>query len=248
MTAFIGSGRIYIAPYDAAAPFDSRPFREVGNVSAFTYNFTENRQELRDYRDPAGGIDASQSRIETVTAQMDLRHFTPENLALALWGDTNALAATAITGEAHVCNLGKFMPTARLINTSVAPVLKKGVTTIDTDDYIVSQFGITWNASATTVGLVDGDDITIDYTPQAGADVQALINAAPNVSIMFAGINTVNDKATTSRLYKCKVGVAADVARIGDDFGTLQLTVSVEKDDTIVGAGLSKFLQMQEVS
>lgn len=248
MTAFIGSGTIYVAPYDAATPFGNREFRPVGNVSAFTYNFTENRQDLRDYRDPAGGIDASSSRIETVTAQMDMRHFTPENLALALWGNTNALAATAITEEEHVCNLGKFMPTNRLINTAVAPVLRVGVTTIDTDDYTVSEGGITWAASATTVGLTDGATIEIDYTPQAGADVQALINAAPNVSIMFVGVNTVNNKANSTRLYKCKVGVASDVSRIGDDFGTLQLTVAVEKDETIVGLGLSKFMQAQEAS
>ncbi len=248
MSAFIGSGRVYIAPYDAETPFGDRAFREVGNVSAFTYNFTETRSELRDYRDPAGGIDASTSRIETVTAQMDLRHFTPENLALALWGETNALAATEITEEEHVCNHGAFMPTNRLINTSVAPVLRVGVTVIDTDDYTVSEGGITWVASPGTSGLTDGATIEIDYTPQAGADVQALINAAPNVSIMFVGVNTVNDQANSTRLYKCKVGVAADVSRIGDDFGTLQLTVAVEKEDSIVGAGLSKFMQVQEAS
>lgn len=246
MTAFIGSGKVKIAPYNAAVPFGSRDFRDVGNTSAFTFNFTETRSELRDYRDPAGGIDASTSRIETVTATLDLRHFTAENLALALWGDTSVLAATPITEEDHVAHLGGFVPTNRLINTSVAPVVRVGATVVDTDDYVVSEHGIDIVATPTTSGLTDGAAIEIDYTPQAGASVQALLNAAPNVSVFFAGINTVNGKAASTRLFKCKVGVAADVGQIGDDFGTLQLTLTVEKDTTITGAGLSQFLQMQE--
>ena len=248
MSAFIGAGKVKIAPYNAAVPFGSREFRDVGNTSAFTFNFTETRQELRDYRDPAGGIDASTARIETVTAVLDLRHFTAKNLALALWGDDSALAATPIVDEAHVAHLGGFVPTDRLINTTVAPVVRVGATTVDTDDYIVSEHGIEIVAAPVTVGLVEDAAIEIDYTPQAGNSVQALLNAAPNVSVFFAGINTVTGKPASTRLFKCKVGVAADVGQIGDDFGTLQLTLTVEKDTTIVGAGLSQFLQMQEAS
>lgn len=245
---FIGAGKIKIAPYDAAVPFGSREFRDVGNTSAFTFNFTETRQELRDYRDPAGGIDASTSRIETVTATLDLRHFSAENLALALWGDSAALPTTAITGEEHVAHLGGFVPTDRLIDTTVAPVVKKGATVVNAADYVVSEHGIELKETVATSGLVNGDEITIDYTPQGGASVQALISAAPNVSVFFAGINTVTGKPAATRLYKCKLGVAADVAQIGDDFGTLQVTLTVEKDATIVGAGLSQFLSMQEAS
>lgn len=248
MEAFIGSGRIKIAPYASGASFGLRKYFDVGNTSAFQYAFTENRIELIDYRSPAGGVDASRARIDSVTGTLDLRHYTPQNLAMALWGNTNALSASAITDEAHKAHLGSFFPTARLINMSVAPVLKKGIATINTDDYVVSEGGIAFKSVVATSGLLDGDDITVDYTPQAGADIQTLITSAPNVSLFFEGINTVNSKAATVRMYKCKLGVPANVPMIGDDFGTLQVTLTVEKDETVVGAGLSQFFVMQQAS
>lgn len=246
MSAFIGSGRVRIAPYDAAVPFGSRIFGDLGNTSAFTFNFSENRQELRDYRDPAGGVDASAARIEAVNGSMDARHFTAANLAMAVWGNTNVLGATPITGESHKARFGKFVPTNRLINTSVPPVVTAGADTVLATDYVVSAAGITFIATPTTVGLTDGEDITIAYTPVASNDVQALLNAAPNVSIFFDGVNTVDNKRTTGRWYKCKLGVASDLPFIGDDFGTLPITFTVEKDETIVGAGKSQFFEIQQ--
>lgn len=246
MSAFIGSGKIKIAPYGSGASFGARSFADVGNTSAFQYAFTENRQELRDYRDPAGGIDASVARVESVTGSMDLRHYTPDNLALALWGETSVLAATPITGESHVAHFGKFFPTNRLINLTVAPVVTVGADVIPTTDYVVSLGGITFNSTVVSEDVEDGDTVTVAYTPLAGADVEALINAAPNVSVFFEGINTVTDKAASVRMYKCKLGVAASVPLIGDDFGTLQLTFTVEKDTTVVGSGLSQFFKMEQ--
>lgn len=248
MSAFIGSGKIKLAAYGSGASFGVREFRDVGNASAFQFSFSENKQELRDYRDPAGGTDASVSRIESVTGQMDLRHFTAENMAEVVWGDASALTATAITGEASKFHAGGFVPTARLIDTTVAPVLKKGATTIDTDDYTVSAGGITFASSITTVGVTDGDAITIDYTPLAGYDVQALINAAPSVSIFFEGVNNVTGKYASARMYKCKLGVAQNIGLIGDDFGTLQVSFTVEKDETVAGTGTSKFFALQQAS
>lgn len=248
MSAFIGSGRISAAPYDAAVPFGSRVFGGLGNTSAFAFNFAETRQELRDYQDPAGGVDASSSRIESVSGTMDARHFTPENLAMALWGTTAVLGTTAITGEAHKARYGKFVPTARIINTGTPPVVKVGSDTVSTSDYTVSASGITFVDAPATVGLTDGADITIDYTPVASSDVQALVGSAPNVSIFFDGVNSVNGKKTTGRFYKCKLGVAANVPLIGDDFGTLQITFTVEKDETIVGAGKSQFFELQQAA
>ncbi len=248
MSAFVGSGKIKVAPFDSGDSFGARAYVDVGNTSAFQFSFSENKQELRDYRDPSGGVDASVSRIESVTGSMDLRHFTADNLAMALWGTTSVLAATAITDEAHVCFLGKFVPTDRLIDTTVAPVVKKGAATVDTGDYTVTAGGITFADTVTTSGLVDEDDITISYTPLAGNDIQSLINSAPNVSVFFEGINAVTGKYASVRMYKCKLGVAANIGLIGDDFGTLQVSFTVEKDETVTGTGTSKYFALQQAS
>lgn len=244
--SFIGTGKIKIAPYASGASFAARNFVDVGNASDFSFSFSETKKELLDYQDPAGGTAATVTRIDKVEGKMDLRVFGLSNLALALWGaSTAALGVAAITGEAHVIHAGSFVPTNRIINTAVAPVVKKGATVIDTDDYIVSPGGITIASTITTATVVDGDAITIDYTPKASGDVQSLINTAPLVSIFFEGINGVDGKAATHRIYNAKLGVAQNVTVISEDFATLSITFTVNKDTTVTGAGISQFIKSE---
>lgn len=247
MSGFIGSGKIKIADYDSGASFAARNFRDVGNASVFSYSFSEDKKELRDYQDPAGGTADSVTRIDVVSGQIDFRNFSPENLALALWGTTSVLGVTPITGEAHVIKAGLFIPTNRLINTTVAPVVTaNGSTTVDTADYVVTAGGITIADTITTATVSEDDPITIGYTPVASSDVQAIINSAPNVSIFLEGINAVTGKYATVRAYKAKLGVAQNVSAIGDDFGTLTVAFTITKDSTVTGAGISQFLKLEQ--
>jgi hypothetical protein len=110
----------------------------------FQFSFSKRKRSCPTYASPAGGIDASVKRISDVTGSIDLRHFSADNLALALWGTTAVLSATPIVAEAgyKIVPL-MFIPTKRLINTSVAPVVKKGATTVLAADYTVSAGGIT---------------------------------------------------------------------------------------------------------
>jgi hypothetical protein len=96
--------------------------------------------------------------------------------------------------------------------------------------------------------VVSGDAITIDYTPQAGADVQSLLSSAPDVSIHVEGINEVDGKYSVFKGFKCKLGVAQNVGLIGEDFGTLTLSFSVQKDETIVTAGKSQYFELQQAT
>lgn len=243
--SFIGTGKIKIAQYSSGATFGARNFIDVGNASVFEYSFSETRKELLDYQDPAGGLAASVVRLDKVEGKMDLRVFSATNLALALWGTTSVPGITAITAEAHVINGGAFIPTERLINTSVPPVVKKGGTTVATADYVVSPGGITIAATISTAGVTNGDAITIDYTPEASSAIQTLISTAPLVSIFFEGTNGVDGKHATNRIYKAKLGVAQNVSYISEDFNTLSVTFSIEKDTTVTGGGISQFLKLE---
>lgn len=247
--AFIGTGKISIAAYSSGSSFGARKFVNVGNASVLEFSFSEEKKELKDYQDPAGGTAATVTKIDKVEGKMDLRQFTAANLALALWGTTAALGTTAIVAESGFkAYAGTVIAPARLINTTVAPVLKKGGTTLNTADYVVSAGGITFASTFVTAGLVDGDAITIDYTPLAGYDVQTLVSTAPLVSIFFDGVNLVDGKVATAKIFKGKLGVASNIGLIGDDFGTMALTFSVDKDTTVTGAGLSQFLKMESQS
>lgn len=233
--AFFPNGKVRFALYSSGSSFEARTFYDVENVSSCSVSFEEEEKSLLDYRSGTGGVDASIKRVTGANGTMDLRHFTPENLATIFWGTTATLAATAIVGEAggKVGAVGKFTPTKRLINTSVAPVVKKGATTVLAADYTVSPGGITWK-TITTGGVAISDAITIDYTPLAGASVEALISSAPDVSIHIEGINQVDGKYWNVRIYKAKLGVASNVPFIADDFAAAGVSFTAQKDETVL--------------
>lgn len=244
--SFIGSGIVEIAPYDAAIDFYSREFRDIGNCSAFSYAFAETERNLTNFRSPAGGTYASAPRIDSVTGSISIRNFNPDNLALALRGTATATGATAIEDEAHVLHAGRFVPTRRLIDITVAPVVQKGATVIATADYVVSEHGITFASTITTATVADGDAITISYTPKATINVQALLSGAPLVSIFLRGFDAVSSEAHSMAAFLATLGAPANVEKIGEDFGTLDLPFTLQEDVTITGAGLSKYFFLQQ--
>lgn len=242
----VGSGRVFAAPYAAATPFNHRDFRFLGNVSAMKYTYSEKSTEIPDMTSEAGGTADSYSRIDKVTIEMDLREFTPQNIAMALFGEATAQTASAITEEAGKVRAGNFTPTARIIDTTESVTIKKGATTLNTADYVIRRGGIEWASTFATSGLVDGDSVTIDYTPVASHDVETLVNTSPEVSIFFDGYNRNTGKPRTARLYRVKLTVAKELANIGEDLGTLQITGAVLSDDTITGVGLSRWMALEE--
>lgn len=249
MSAFQGRGAIKIADFSSGATFGARTFRDIGNADVFKFSFAEEKKEQLDYQDPAGGTAASVAKISSANGDIQMLDFKADNFALALWGTSAAANATAIVAEAigTIVPL-RFIPTARIINTAVAPVVKKGATVILAADYVVSAGGITISAAITTGTVLSGDAITIDYTPLAGSNIQALVGSAPNVSIFFEGINIVTGKYATVRIHKAKLGVASGVDLLGEDFGNLPISFTMEKDTTIVTAGLSKFFAMEQAT
>lgn len=244
--AFLPNAKIRLAAYSDAATFEARKFIDLENSSAFSIAFSEEEKKLLDYRSGSGGVDASVKRISDMTGQMDLRHYTVDNLAKVLWGTTTAIAATPVTDEAgYKINTGKFVPTKKIIDTAQPVTVKKGATTVLTADYTVSPGGILISGTITTGGVANGDSITISYTPKAGADVQSLLSSAPSVSLHVEGINQVDGKYFVGKLWKVKLGVAQNVGFVADDFATLSVSFTVEKDETVVTAGQSQYAELQ---
>lgn len=246
-SAYAGVGKISVALYSDAATFKGRQFRPVENSSAFEFSFTQEEKSLPDYTNASGGTDASFKRITGGSGKMDLRRIGIENLALALFGTSSTGNTTAIVGESGFKIVpGKFLPTDRLINTAIAPVVKKGATVIDTDDYTVSAGGITISSTITTAGVVSGDSVTIDYTPVSSGIVEALLTTSPEVSIAFDGINSVNGKALSVKIFKAQLGALSSLQLISDDFSTLSLPFTLVKDSSITGAGESQYVQIEQ--
>ena len=49
-------------------------------------------------------------------------------------------------------------------------------------------------------------------------------------------------------MHKVKLGVAQNVSMISEDFNTLSLTFTVDKDTTVTDSGLSQFIKIEALS
>ena len=83
-------------------------------------------------------------------------------------------------------------------------------------------------------------------TLASGTDtIQALVNAAKEYDVVFNGLNEARSgKAVTFHGFRWKMGPAATIDLIGNDFGKLDLTGKLLADQTITTAGLSKYFVM----
>ena len=91
--AYMGKGIIKLTPEGGGTA------RDVGNVSALSFNISENIIKLPNYRTPGGGTYASVNRIESVQFTATLHDLSPENLAMVLFG-TATVDGTKATIEA----------------------------------------------------------------------------------------------------------------------------------------------------
>ena len=118
--SYIGVGKVHMRVKDSAAALV-----HVGNCSALNFAIEEETKELKDFTAAGGGTYNEVRRVSGVTCSMSLHDLSADNLAKAVFGDANAIAAGTVTdeslGEAYA---GGIHPTAYPIDTAVAPVVE----------------------------------------------------------------------------------------------------------------------------
>jgi len=248
MAGFIGKGRILMGVFDAVA--SNRKFFPVGNAEELKLGVSTEEKTLKNYLDCSGGDLETLVRVDKVTVSMTLTDFTSMNLEAATYGLSSDVTAGTVTDEAIKGYKGYFSPTAKIINTSVAPVVKKGATVLAAGtDYRVSHAGI--EIIKTTTEVLDGDDLTVSYTSMGGTVLEALISSGKEVSIIFEGFNQAASNGCSkgvAKLYRLKLSPLKDLSFIGDDFQKLELEGQLLPDTSIDGAGLSKFFSWTQAA
>ena len=208
--SYLGKGTIYVEERDSGNGLIS-----IGNCSNLDFAFNEDKKEQKDYEEAGGAVIDSVSRIDSVVASITALSLDADNIALALRGLVNVVAAGAVTGESH---------------TSVQL------------GYTVKNTGLLILAGGT---ITSGTDITVDYTKLASSEVEALSAAGKEYTIVFDGLNEADSgKPVALECHRCKFNPTQALALISDDFGSLPLSFDVLKDDLITGTGLSKFMKL----
>jgi len=87
--AYMGKGVITLTPEAGGTA------RDIGNVSALSFNINENIIKLPNYRTAGGGTYAQVNRVESVEFTATLHDLSPENLAMVLFGTTTTVTTVA---------------------------------------------------------------------------------------------------------------------------------------------------------
>lgn len=125
-----------------------------------------------------------------------------------------------------------------------------GATTLEKDThYAVGRSGVTMLAGAAALLTSDkGVALTIGYTRNASYLIQTLVDSGTEYEVIFDGLNE-NDSGNpvVVKDYRVKFSPTSGLDLIGDDFGALELSFTVLKDESISGTGISQFSAVQMV-
>jgi hypothetical protein len=137
--SYIGVGKVHMRVKDSAAALV-----HVGNCSALNFAIEEETKELKDFTQAGGGTYNEVRRVSGVTCAMSLHDISPDNLAKAIFGDVNAIAAGSVSNE----NVGAVY--AGGISVTDYPIDTASTVTVKHAEYAAS-------ARANSTAYAEGD-------------------------------------------------------------------------------------------
>jgi len=236
--SYIGKGKVFLANRQ-----DGK-LRFVGNSDKVELSFTEETKELKDFTQAGGGVANSVSRIDKVEVGLNLFDYSPENLALAVFGQSTIINAGNVKGERHTVFKGHL---ARLQHSHISRLFVKneidGTLYQESNDYEVLNSGIMILEKGK---IEDNTAVTIDYDYGASDIIQALVNSGDEYRFVFDGLNEAQSgKKVVLEIYRVKFTPAASLSFVGDDFGNIEITGTALSDNTKTGSGISRYFKVE---
>jgi hypothetical protein len=248
---YIGSGKVYIRD----ASLSNGPNYYIGEVSELKLSIDEEVKTLASHTDSGGGTHAEVRRIDSVTASMTLHDLNADNIALATKGVRTSVDAGTVTDETVTAFSGALIRLANPAASSVVVTSNDGtITYTEGDDYEVRGEGLFILDSGAISSAVEalaipdnGLPLLVSYSHSAYSLVEPLTANSTNWAITFGGMNEADsDKACVVDLHKVSLGAASEHSLIGDDFGSLALEGTLQKD-TSKGSSESAYYRVQQV-
>lgn len=239
--SYSGKGSVYLKKRGSA----TAKRLPIGNVTALDIAISDDTKELLDYQNAGGGTLDRIVRIKSVTAKAKTSNLDSTNLAMALRGTNTVAVGAPIADEAHAdIQLGSLIVLSRLPDLAIPVTVKVGAATIPAADYEMRRSGLWIKSDATT--LIALDDILVSYTALADNLIQALVSSGDEYELVFDGLNEARSgKATVITAYRCTLSPAKSLGLISDNFGELELELTLLADESISGTGLSRFMTVR---
>lgn len=190
--------------------------------------------------DVAPVVKAAPSEVWTAEAVLDLGVRIVESnkvFEVTTAGTTKSGAKPTFTGT-----VGATVTDGTVTWTLVAPE-----TLVKDTHYKVTKTGIQ-ALPAHQALFAGGLRLSIGYTKNIQYLIQALTDAGTEYKLIFDGLNEVDSgNPVVVKMHRTKFSPTSGLDLIGDDFGEIKMAFSCLKDDSIVGAGLSPYLQIAMV-
>ena len=240
-TYYYGQGVISLAIRDAVTGVPG-PYRDIGDVSAFTVKLTTEKVEHKESRTGQKGLARSFPVGKTATIDMTMHQLDPDNLSLTLYGTVVNTAGGTVTAESLPADLvvGNEVRLANpgvseLVITDSTPTTPKTLV-LDTDYGVNPAFGRVTILNVT--GLVQ--PFKAAYTYAARKAVGMFTAAQPNIALRYEGVNLAENNAPViAEYYKVAPDPLQELALItsGNDVAGMAVTAPILLDSTKPATG-----------
>lgn len=238
--SYLGSGKVAVREYRAAAPFI-----EIGNCSAANLSPQTNQLSLADHTQPGGGERNSVERLTGVELGITFHDFAPDNLKRFLRGSVTTTAAGNVIDENVVAYKGGITPLAKIATAITEVTGTSGSTTYSAGTDYEFREGALYIPETSTIPAPTGGaaNIQVTYTNAAQSTVQALTSSSKHYEVLITGINEAQSGRLARVLaHKVSLGVLQQWALIGDDYGAGEVTSKLMSDSSR-GAGESAYFR-----
>lgn len=235
---YIGKGKVFLAKRQ-----DDK-LRFVGNSDKVELSFSEETKEIKDFTQAGGGTANSVSRIDKVEIGLNLFDFSPENLALAVFGEASQASAGTVVAESHMLYKNRL---ARLKHSHISRVVVKDAITDKTYQEGIDFEVLNSGVFVLELGTIeDGTQVIIDYAYGASNVIQALVNSGDEYRFVFDGLNEARSgKKVVLEVYRVKFTPASSLSFIGDDFGNIEINGTALSDNSKTGLTISRFFKVE---
>lgn len=238
-TYYRGQGKVWIASRNSAGRTSG--FAEIGDAEAFSISPSESFDDVYESQSGSRQQVVHSSTQLSLAFELTVLNFSGANLARALLGTSAAVVGAAVVGESIKAYKGSSV------------FLKyPGVTTVTIGALVAGTDFIVDGASGridfpTASAVTDGASVTVNYTHGGVKALAEAFTTADNREyvVVFEGKN-MNQQGTPVivRAHRAYMNATSALALLGSATGRFTMGGSLLPAEEIVGAGLSKFMNL----
>lgn len=229
----LGSGKVYVDRYTTAG-VPSGNERFLGNCTEFSITPSVEEIEKKSSTDSARRLLRSDVTGTNLELTITLDEFTPENVALALFGEVGTYSQTgaSVTDEAHgSVKQGEYV---RLLYRGISAVTvtsnPAGTTYVAGTDYEVdAQEGRIYIVPGG--GIANNANILVDYTYETQSKSTVRGGAVSSIKALIRYVsNNPTSPESSAFVWRASIKGSGAVGFLSDNYASFQITGKLEAD------------------